>query len=627
MPNFNEDEIIERLVVEFMVDDQKAEEAVRDSAAVLERQKDVAKEFRDLEKADFAASFDIQKDIQGRHFENQELALRAYYSRRMDLIRGNAEEERRVQQKLEEDLGRLQEKRDAVNAQIDETQQKSMGMSRNIGQIISGLGFGQLAGLASIAGVVAGIADATSSIREGHVVGGELAGAAGLGPEFAFPLAGRLRTIAQVSGIGLQQTQQIAGQFVPIAQPGEKGAASMARLTEEAGAMGLATGVDPTTIAKLMVQFRQLEQEELPDLTERFADMVKIADQANVPAGQFISWLTTANESLKMYNVSIFETANLVGRFARELTNGTMSIQQIVAGQKAVAQAPVGVQALIGEEALRGGGALAKFLRSRGATTASQAARAIRTLSEGGWITPEGNIRPATEEEEGEVAGYRQEAEAIVGRIIENWARQSGQTGFGLTDIRMAIQESMGLKLGNTEASNAQLFDAIFGKDAREGGEMLNDASKGFLEGTRHFASAAELIERGRKMQDEQISVQKEMWTGIASMFQAGVEDFNIAVRLLMGDEEMVEKLLAEKAAAEEEAFGGGRTRAWFGRALWNAITTTPMHGGAGGAPSIGTPYGRTTITLQDNTENNPVAVDAEPGENTITEALPGQGQ
>jgi len=629
MANFSEKETIERLVVEFMVDQDMSEKAARDSAEALERQKQVAKEYSDLEDADFEASKEIQKEIQERHFENQTLALRAYYAQRLDMVRGNAEEERNIQAALDNDLNKLQEKQNAVNQQVDEAEKKSMNMGRNVQQMISGIGFGQLAGLASVAGVIAAISSATGDIREGHVAGGELAAGAGMGAEFAFPLAGRLRTIANVAGVGIDKVQRLAGEFTGIAQGGEAGAKQIAGLASQSMELGLGSGVDPTSVARLMVQFRVLEQEELPKLSERFAETVKMADRANVPAGQFVSWLTSASESLKSYSVSTFETSNLIGRFGRELQNGTMTIQQIVAGQRAVANAPEGLQAMVGQEIIEGGGPLAEFMKSRGATTPHLVATVVRAISQGSVVEKSGRIRHAETEEEKEMVGeQRQLIEAAIGNMLNRYSRQIAGDGgeLAMHAARMYLSKEWKLISGDTgEATGGQLLQSIFGMDARDAAAMAKGGSKGLLEGTREGATLEDLLERGKELQDEQMTFQKEVWAGITGAFTAGVNDFNKYTALLLGDKEKYNRLVSEEAAAFDQATESGRMRGMIGRLTLENIKRSASPTGAGAllTQSI---VDRIFINISDNTENKPVVVDAKSGENAGAEALPGQG-
>ena len=577
-----EEEVVNRLVTRYEVDSTSVEESVREHQRQQQRMKEISAAERDLEKANFAASLDIQKEKEERHYEAMEGAIRQHYARRLEMVRAGGEEESRLLRQREEDLTRLESQRSEVNEKIEQDQRRFEGLKREGQQALGGIGMGNLLGLASTAGGIAATLQAIESIRESRATAGEVTAAAGLGPEAAFPLAGTLRALGRTTGLGAQGVGRVARQFVPIAPGGEAGGQMIGQMTQQALYGGMATGVDPTAVAKLFTQMRMLENIPIEQLGEKFKGLVDVADRMGVPANDFIQWVTQATDQGRQHNISMEQSTNLVRLFTRELQEGSITIQQVMGVQTAAQRAPEGIQAMIGREIMRRGGPLAETLRAAGLTQPHQLATGFRAMAEGTLITPEGFRRPAGVAEEAQAQEQREKLESVFVEVINGIATKLAGEGASPGATQEAIRR-IGVSMraidpGTTVVSALELWEAV-GRDTRDSTEIMADASKGFGDTTREYTSATELFDEGAKMFRDHVTIHKQAWDAIRSGFEDGVSMFDEAVKKLIGDEEGAENRRREREAAWATEMESGRTP--FGpRALGHLAAA---YGGGGG--------------------------------------------
>lgn len=615
MPTPGEEEVIQRLLTRFEFDQDSAEETAEATRRAEEQAKQITEGYRKLEESGLAASLDLKRQRQEEYFASVEAAVRDHYDRQLEFARGNADEERRITQQREEDLDRIQQRRGEAAEQMRDTERRFQGMTQSIRGGLGTLGLGGIAGLLSVGGLVGGVVNALEGMREQRVQAMKVAAQAGFGVEFAFPFTGRMREIARSRGVDPQQGLRLAQEFVPIAERGGAGAEMMTDLTRQALDLGAGAGVDPSTVARLFVQLRMLEMESIPNLREKFADIINVAGEVGVPAQKFSDWLLQATEQGRMYNISQFETTNLLGFFARELEAGTVTIAQITGLQRAVAGAPQGVQALIGEEVIRRGGSLGALFQKIGATSPHLAALAAKTIGEGGLIMETGEVRLPETEAERELANeQRRELQAIFRDLIDKYASriEGAQTGFGAVWARQAVGQMLGMPQFGSVAAQELGYRAM-GLDVGEREEMLRGRrGRGFLEPREVMTTAEELEEAGERLQRAGKSFNdrvKEFVTTALEGIGRGMDQITAA---LTGNWERYRLLQAEREAALAEAMrgGGGAPVGW------------EIFAGAFDDWLAGGPIGTTAIeSIIEALRNNPVRVDV-----TVEDKAKGKG-
>lgn len=506
MPGDYKEEIINNLVTKFSIDRTAVEEVVSETQKLLKKQRDVAKEEMTFQDKDYHASLDMRREAIIESLANQEEIIKKHFAARLEMAKNNAEEEKRIAKELAEDLQKIQDRKKEATEEVKKDHQLSMQMGEEQKGLLRALGFSDFMGfVGAMAGPMAALTflggslyQAHDRIREARIEGTRLAVSMGMEPEAGMAIGQSLLELPRLKGASKEDVTSVVRAFAPIAATGAATPGSIGRLAGEAFDVSTVTGVAPADAARLMTNFRVLEDVPFERLKNSFLGIDYAAKEAGITTSTFVGWLNTAIDSGKLYNISIDESKNLLLRYSSELREGTLTVQQLTTAQKAVGTSPEGFRAMMGQRIAEAGGPVAQYLESIGATSAMGRATAIRAIGEGMLVSPTTGELYKPEEgskDADRLNMYRQMVEKSYAEYITGMARKFSDSPGEYAGFLEKFGAMAGIRgdtlFGTQEMTKALAFDATRGV-TRPGEEML-EAAKQSLSAAEKTLEAANI--------------------------------------------------------------------------------------------------------------------------------------
>jgi len=484
------EELIQNLVTRLSIDKDAAEATIKEVQKYLQQNRAIAAAETELESLDYHASLDLRHAKLVEHYAALEKLIKEHGQKKMEIFKYHAEEEKKVAAELAEDLKKLEDRKKESLEENKKHHELGLKMGQEQMGLMKALGFADFAGFAgAMAGPMAmltflggSLAQAHERIRESRVEGTKLAVSMGMESDVGSAMGLSVLELSRTRGVPKEQVESVMKAFSPIAGAGEAGVSTLNSLAGQALNMSNVTGAGAPDIARLMTNFKVLEDVDMKQLANRFMGIDYAAKEAGVTTQSFVGWLNTAIDAGKIYNVSIDESKNLIQRFSTELREGTLTMQQITQIQSTVARSPQGFRAFIGGKIAEEGGPLADYFASIGATTALGRSGAMEGIGEG-KLMKDGKLYKPEEgsDDEKRVLMYRQLAEKRFSDYVEENMRRSSTNTAEWPELRQLFMGQIGLK-GDTLFQTQELqgglgADATKSVYAKAGGEML-EASK-----------------------------------------------------------------------------------------------------------------------------------------------------
>lgn len=473
------------LMAKYAVDQESVQQTTRDVEQAERSVKQIREEMQSVERREFKAFQDLAREEQKTHFDEMERAIDAHWRRRLQMVRGNVDEERRILESHGADLMKLDQLRQQATQSSEHQEAARAGVTGEASAMSGGMpgagllgsiGWGSMMGMFSFAGMAGMVANSVEQLRSARTEAREVGEMAQRDPEFSFGLASNMQMFKRETAgrFTPEQMGRFASEIAPFAPGGFAGGQMVGGLTEQAAQLGVATGIDPQTLTRLMRQFHVLEGTALPDTINRVFELTKSAEAAGMPMKDFAALVSQMTEEGRRYNRTIPESTQLITQFSRELQEGTITVSQISQMQTAAARAPIGIHALLGEKFLSQGGGVADFLRGIGAADDYSAGVALKSLAEGGLPTATGDVVAPTEQnaaQRKQVANLRRQIEHALPSMIEEMG-QGAAPGMSAVArgqiIRDMFSDLLGVG-GSTAFSSQDLIDQEQGRRASTG--------------------------------------------------------------------------------------------------------------------------------------------------------------
>jgi hypothetical protein len=488
----NEQEILLRtLVTKFSLDESSVREVLEQTRGAKDLEKSVIVEKEREIVSELAATAEIKKGAKLAELDALARNTTDYYDRQVALARDNAEKLKEIEEHRAEDMAKIRARTEDVDgggAGGGFFGGIASGLGRldsAIKNILPGIGLGFIATGLSAAGTAAEIKAATDRLREYDTAGRSLASASGHGFGSGFgeaATAGIQQMHALSTGvIDEKRAASILSIFTPITSGGAGGGIQVGKLGTEAVGAGAAFGVNPEIVARTMVMLRRLDDVPIDKLGERFTELGNRAFQAGLPVVEYGDYVRTLTEQTKRYGIGLQDNMRLVDSFARELSTGIVTIQDLSRLQTSVGNVGPGNRAFAMQEMMRRGLVSGELLSKM------QAAGDPAALEHLGLMISQG--------EEGD--DLREQLMAGTAGVAKAWGEEfaPGQ-GAGQELLRDRFTLEMARKLGITQEGQTLAAQRAL-IDAAEG--TRTEISKGYMKGAEGFASLEDAVKDGLK--------------------------------------------------------------------------------------------------------------------------------
>jgi len=546
-------QLVNDIVTRLSIDKAAAEETIQAVQKYSRQTRELITAETTLESADYHTNLDMRREKLVEHYAALETLIEQNNQKKMEMAKSNAEEEKRVANELSEDLKKLEDKKKEGLEENKKHHELGLKMGQEQMGLMKALGFADFAGFAgALAGPMAAltflggsIAQAHSTLRESRIEGTKLAVSMGMEPDAGFAMGQSVLELSRTRGISKEDASSVMRAFSPIASSGQAGAAELRGLAGQALDMSTITGAGAPDIARLMTNFKVLEDVDMKQLANRFMSIDYAAKEAGVTTQSFVGWLNTAIDAGKIYNVSIDESKNLIGRFSTELREGTLTMTQVTAMQTAVAKSPEGFRAFIGGKMAEQGGPVADYFSSIGATSAIGRATALRALGEGMLINEKGEVYKPEEGSDNEkrMMSLRQSAEKAYSGYVTGEAEKRASSPAEMPFWIERFASMFGMK-GDTLFQGQEMVGGL-GADATRAAYVK--FGQEMLEAAKENQSAAIKQLQAARIQEESQSAISKVWTGWSRTVERSYMWTGAAYWSLRGDK--------EASAAWDEAY------------------------------------------------------------------------